>query len=395
MAPRPLGVYIHWPFCESKCPYCDFNSHVRETIDQTRWQAAYLAELACYAKMLEHSEYRLQSLFFGGGTPSLMAPETVAEIISKAKKIWPVSDDLEITLEANPGSVDAAKFAAFAQAGVNRLSMGIQALDDEALRFLGRRHSRAEALDAAQTARRHFPRCSFDLIYARPGQSRDQWRAELTEALEILGADHLSLYQLTIEEGTAFYTDWRAGRLRVPENDHAAALYEMTDEVCAANGMHSYEISNYARPGQGCRHNLVYWRYQDYIGIGPGAHGRLSVGPDKLGTYGHRLPETWLDKVEAHGHGRHAAREETITPDARPIEVLLMGLRLSEGVPLARLETESGGRQWQEIISAEKRAALEGEGYLCDKDPQILRATTPGRLRLNLLIETLLTLGIQ
>ncbi|HEY9537310.1 MAG TPA: radical SAM family heme chaperone HemW, partial [Kiloniellaceae bacterium] len=282
-----FGVYLHWPFCRSKCPYCDFNSHVRESIDQARWRAALLSDLEHAAA--KSGPRRVSSVFFGGGTPSLMPAETVAAALEKIAALWGLPAGTEVTLEANPTSAEAARFAAFARAGVNRLSLGVQALDDAALKFLGRQHSAAEALAALGLARSAFPRISFDLIYARPGQGTRSWRDELAEALA-LQPEHISLYQLTIEEGTAFHGAWRRGELVLPEQEAAATLYEATALHLAEAGLPAYEISNHARPGGECRHNLTYWRYGDYVGIGPGAHGRLSWDGAKHATRQHRAP---------------------------------------------------------------------------------------------------------
>src|SRR5271167_805048 len=285
-AAEPLAVYIHWPFCRSKCPYCDFNSHVRERVDAARWQQALLADLDHHAERVPGRE--VGSVFFGGGTPSLMSPETVATLLERVRACWTVTPDIEVTLEANPNSAEAARFRAFAAAGVNRLSLGVQALDPAALRMLGRAHDRSEAIAAIEHARASFARFSFDLIYARPGQSLAAWRRELDEALMLAG-DHLSVYQLTIEPGTAFATMQRRGELVVPAEEEAAALFETTQDRLAARGLPAYEISNHARPGAECRHNLAYWRYQDYVGIGPGAHGRLTMGDVKYATRQARL----------------------------------------------------------------------------------------------------------
>ncbi|HSI19698.1 MAG TPA: radical SAM family heme chaperone HemW [Sphingomonas sp.] len=324
----PLALYVHWPFCVSKCPYCDFNSHVREEVDQTAWRDALLADLAYEAALLPGR--RLGSIFFGGGTPSLMPPETVAAVIDAAAGAWLFDDDIEITLEANPSSVEAARFADIAQAGVNRVSLGLQALDDKALRFLGRAHDVEEGLAALATAQQAFARVSFDLIYARPGQSLAAWEPELARALAF-GTEHLSLYQLTIEPGTRFATEAAAGRLTIPDGDDAADLFEATRAMTAAAGLPAYEISNHARAGAESRHNLTYWRYRDYAGIGPGAHGRR----DGLATVRHRKPENWLSAVARNGHG--AQSEEPLVPTDRAKEGLLMGLRLREGIDLGRI----------------------------------------------------------
>src|SRR4051812_20125100 len=329
---EPLALYLHWPFCLAKCPYCDFNSHVREAVDQARWQAALRRELATEAARVGRRP--LASIFFGGGTPSLMDPATAAALIADARALFEAPDDLEITLEANPTSVEAAKLREFRAAGVNRLSLGIQALDGAALRFLGRRHSAAEAVAALELGRATFPRLSFDLIYARPGQPEAAWRAELRQALA-LAADHLSLYQLTIEPGTRFATEYARGAFTLPDADEAARLYWATVEEAQHFGLTPYEVSNYAQSGAESRHNLVYWRYGDYLGIGPGAHQRLSLDGALLAARRHRAPEEWLARVERDGHAR--VEEEPLAPQDRAREALLMGLRLAEGIDPARL----------------------------------------------------------
>ncbi|AXC48949.1 coproporphyrinogen III oxidase [Paracoccus suum] len=328
-----FGLYVHWPFCAAKCPYCDFNSHVTASVDQSRWATAYNTEIARLAAELPGRV--LGSIFFGGGTPSLMAPETVAAVIEAARAAWPLANDCEITLEANPTSVEAGRFRGYADAGVDRLSMGIQSLNDPDLRRLGRLHSAAEARAAFDIARAAFPRISFDLIYARQDQTRAAWRAELREALA-MAADHLSLYQLTIEPGTAFGARHACGGLRgLPDEDLGTDLWEDTQEVCVAAGMPAYEVSNHARPGAESRHNLVYWRQGDWAAIGPGAHGRLTLGATRIATEAHRAPGQWLAAVERTGSGE-SLREEIPAPE-RAVEYLLMGLRLSEGVSLGRL----------------------------------------------------------
>ena len=325
---EPLALYVHWPFCVSKCPYCDFNTHVRESVDQGLWRDALLADLAHEAAALP--DRKLTSIFFGGGTPSLMPPETVAAILAAAEQAWGFAPGIEITLEANPSSVEAARFADLAAAGVNRVSLGLQALDNETLAFLGRAHDVAEGLAALDTAQRVFERVSFDLIYARPGQGLADWHAELARALSF-GTEHLSLYQLTIEPGTRFQTEAAAGRLVLPDADRAADLFEMTRALTASAGLPAYEISNHARPGAESRHNLIYWRYQDYAGMGPGAHGR------RLGnaTQRRRKPENWIEAITRNGHGIEA--ETPLVPHERAIEAMLMGLRLAEGVDLDRI----------------------------------------------------------
>ncbi len=323
---QALALYIHWPFCVSKCPYCDFNSHVREEVDQAAWRDALLADMAHEAALLPGRT--VTSIFFGGGTPSLMPPETVAALIAAAGKHWTLAPDIEITLEANPSSVEAARFADLATAGVNRVSLGLQSLHDDALQFLGRAHGVSEGLAALETAQRHFGRVSFDLIYALPGQSLEDWAADLDRALGF-GTDHLSLYQLTIEPGTRFETLVRQGSLVPADPDHMAELFEFTRARTAAGGLPAYEISNHARPGGESRHNLAYWHYRDYAGIGPGAHGRRL----QMATTRHKKPENWLAAVARNGHG--LASEDLLTPTERATEALVMGLRLATGIDLA------------------------------------------------------------
>ena len=382
--PAPsLGLYVHWPFCLSKCPYCDFNSHVRSAIDESRWSAALVRELRHFAESLPGR--RVTSIFFGGGTPSLMAPEKVAAVIAAAGDAWTLDPEIEITLEANPTSVEAGRFAAYRAAGVNRVSLGLQALDDDALAFLGRTHSAGEAVAAVETARRVFARLSFDLIYARPGQTPSQWRSELREALQLAG-EHLSAYQLTIEPATAFHAAWRRGSLVLPEEPRAAALYEATQEILAAAGLAAYEVSNHARPGGECRHNLTYWRYQDYVGVGPGAHGRLTLAGGKWAIRQHRAPEAWLAAVERDGHAtRTRAR---LSPEERLAELVLMGLRLTEGISRAAFRREAGGGP-ETLLDAARLANLRDAGYLV-VDSDGLRVTAAGRQRLNAVTEYLL-----
>jgi oxygen-independent coproporphyrinogen-3 oxidase len=325
------------------------------------------------------------SIFFGGGTPSLMEPATAAAAIERVAQRWSVAPDLEITLEANPSSVESARFAALAAAGVNRVSLGVQALDDRALAFLGRRHDSAEALAALAVAQRHFARVSFDLIYVRPGQSVADWRAELERAAGF-GTEHLSVYQLTIEPGTRFATLAERGELDLPDEEAQAELYEATQEILGATGLPAYEISNHARPGAECRHNLTYWRYGDYVGVGPGAHGRLTVGGAKVATRAHRAPEIWLERVEAQGHGAH--EDVPVEPGERRDEMLLMGLRLAEGVPLSRFRAELGG-DVADLIEPGKLDRLVRGGFL-SVDDQSLRATAAGLQRLNAVLAGLL-----
>jgi putative oxygen-independent coproporphyrinogen III oxidase len=383
----PLGVYVHWPFCKSKCPYCDFNSHVRDGIDQSRWRDALLKELEHAAR--EAPDRRVETMFFGGGTPSLMAPETVGAVIARVKALWDTAADIEITLEANPTSVEAARFAALAQAGVNRVSLGVQALDAASLSFLGREHSADEAIEAIATARRHFARYSFDLIYARPGQTEEAWAAELERAL-VLAGEHLSLYQLTIERGTRFFTEHARGAFALPAEDQAAAMFELTQARLAAAGLPAYEISNHAHPGAACRHNLIYWRYQDYVGIGPGAHGRFAEGrfaeaAGKRATRRASGPEAWLEAVERDGHG--TAETAVVTGQDLVEEALMMGLRLAEGIDRATFASMTGADPVASL--GERRLApLVKAGYL-EVDATHLKATPAGRQRLNAVLERL------
>ena len=339
-----LALYIHWPFCARKCPYCDFNSHVRAEVDQAAWREALLRDLAHEAALTPGEE--LGSIFFGGGTPSLMPPATVAALIEAAAGHWRLAPGVEITLEANPSSVEAANFASLAAAGVNRISLGLQALDDAALRFLGRLHDVGEGLAALDVAQRAFARVSFDLIYARPEQSADAWAGELSRALGF-GTGHLSLYQLTIEAGTRFATLAREGALRPLDDDRAADLWALSRNLTAAAGLPAYEVSNHARPGEESRHNLAYWRYRDYLGVGPGAHGRRHASA----TLRHKKPENWLAAVARSGHG--IAEETGLAPATQASEALLMGLRLSEGVDLADIGARFGFAP-AELIDARK-----------------------------------------
>jgi putative oxygen-independent coproporphyrinogen III oxidase len=381
-ATAPLAVYIHWPFCRSKCPYCDFNSHVREAIDETRWSRALLADLEKQSELARNHE--IVSIFFGGGTPSLMPPDTVAALIERIRTIWPVAPRLEITLEANPNSAEAGRFAAFAAAGVNRLSLGVQALDPAALRFLGRGHNRDEAIAAIALARDIFPRTSFDLIYARPGQTVAAWDGELSEALTLAGT-HLSLYQLTIEPGTAFGNRAQRGDVLTADEDTAAALFEVTQQRLAAAGLPAYEISNHARPGFECRHNLAYWRYEDYLGIGPGAHGRVTRRGTKVAMQQRRSPEGWLAEIE---ETRSALEEATpIARDTAVEEMLMMGLRLTEGVSRASLEALAE-RSIEHLFGASLTRLIEG-GFITLDDERLI-ATAAGRQRLNAVLASLL-----
>ncbi len=363
----PLALYVHWPFCVTKCPYCDFNSHVRESVDQDQWRDALLADLAFEAARLPGR--RLASIFFGGGTPSLMPPATVAAIIEAAFQHWSPEPDLEITLEANPSSVEAGRFAGFASAGVNRLSLGVQALDDAALKLLGRPHDLAAALAALDVAQATFGRVSFDLIYDRPGMTRDGWQAELTRALGF-GTTHLSLYQLTIEPGTRFAALHARGQLVMPDEDTSADLFAITQSVTAAAGVPAYEISNHAAPGMESRHNLTYWRYGDYAGIGPGAHGRR----EGIATLRRKKPEAWLAGVNSAGHGMES--ETPLSVAERTTEALVMGLRLAEGLDAARFGVRSG-TALADAVKPDAVARLVEQGLLA-ASPTGIRLTPAG-----------------
>lgn len=375
-----LSLYVHWPFCRSKCPYCDFNSHVVPAIEQARWRQALLRELAHFA--IETKRRVLGSIFFGGGTPSLMEPATAAALIAAARRHWTTAADLEITLEANPTSSEAGHFAALADAGVNRLSLGVQSFDDAALAFLGRGHSAAEARGAIGLAAGIFRRFSFDLIYARPGQTVAAWRDELAQALAFTPG-HLSVYQLTIEPGTRFY----AQAIPAAEEEIAAALYESTQDVLTAAGLPAYEISNHARPGAECRHNLATWRGDDYVGIGPGAHGRLSGGGTIEALRQIRDPARWLAAVERNGHG--TAERTRLDPAQRADELVMLGLRTGEGISRARFARRTG-RALEEALNGEALAELIEAGFL-ETAGDALRASDTGRQRLNAVIARLLT----
>lgn len=375
-----FALYLHWPFCRAKCPYCDFNSHVRTAIDQSDWQKAYLAELDRVAA--ETPGRILRSVFFGGGTPSLMEGPLVAAILDRVARNWRLTNDVEITLEANPTSVEAARFQAYRAAGVNRVSLGLQALNDADLRRLGRQHSAAEALAAFALARETFPRVSGDLIYARQDQTLPAWRQELRQ-LTALGPDHLSLYQLTVEDGTAFGALARAGKLKgLPDEDLAAEMYLATESICAEAGLLAYEVSNYAASGAESRHNLVYWRMGDYIGIGPGAHGRLTLDGLRYATDTPKSPEAWLKAVDQTGSGE--LPREVISRDAQGTEYLLMALRLSEGASLARYAGLAG-----RPIEENRLLQLQDDGFLT-RDGDRIAASDTGRLLLNRLVLELL-----
>jgi oxygen-independent coproporphyrinogen-3 oxidase len=377
------ALYIHWPFCLKKCPYCDFNSHVRDGVDHDLWQRSLLSDMEREAGIAGGET--LTSIFFGGGTPSLMPPSLVAALLDRAQALWGFAEDIEITLEANPSSVEAAKFAALASAGVNRVSLGVQALDDKQLKFLGRLHGVDEALAALSLAQDHFSRVSFDLIYARPGQTAQEWEAELTRALSF-GTDHLSLYQLTIEPGTRFERLVRDGAFAPLADDPAADLFTLTRQITAAHGIPAYEVSNHARPGQQSRHNLAYWRYQDYAGIGPGAHGRRNA----TATTRHKKPENWLSAIEAQGDGIQEARALPVHEQAA--EAMLMGLRLAEGVDLGALATRFG--MTPADLAAPDRVALYHRQGLLNAQGDHITVTEPGMLVLNSLIAELVPAGL-
>ena len=367
--PAAFGVYVHWPFCLSKCPYCDFNSHVRRAaIDEPRFVRAFTAEIAATAARAP--DRTVSSIFFGGGTPSLMQPKTVAAVLDAIARHWRIAPDAEITLEANPTSVEADRFRGYRSAGVNRVSLGVQALDDRVLAELGRLHTAKEALAAVAVARQTFARYSFDLIYARPQQTPQDWAKELKLALAEAG-DHLSLYQLTIEPETPFAALHAAGKLKTPDDDTARALYDTTQEVCAAHGLPAYEISNHARSGGECRHNLVYWRANEYAGVGPGAHGRLDIDGDRHATATEKRPEAWLEQVERTGHG--LVTDEVLTREEASDEFLLMGLRLTEGIDVGRYVALSG-----RPLDPERLAALRDAGLIENVSPDRLRVTLPG-----------------
>ena len=376
-----FGLYLHWPFCQSKCPYCDFNSHVAATIDQSRWKRAYLAEIDRIAA--ETPGRVLQSVFFGGGTPSLMDPDLVAAILERIRASWPQSNDWEVTLEANPGSVEAGRFLGFSDAGVNRISMGIQALRDEDLRKLGRLHSVAEARKAFDVARKTFKRVSFDLIYARQDQNLASWGVELQEAVA-MAADHLSLYQLTIEDGTAFGDRFAKGGLKgLPNEDLSAEMYDLTQDICDAAGLPAYEVSNHAAPGMESRHNLIYWRGGDYLGIGPGAHGRLTLDGIRWTTEAPRAPGDWLTRVEA---GNRGELPRDVVPGAeRALEYLMMCLRLSEGIDLSRYITLAG------IALSDSKINSLVDIAMIYRTSTGIAAPAKGRLVLNAVIRELAT----
>ena len=379
-----IGLYIHWPFCLSKCPYCDFNSHVVDSVDHSRWEKALVNELTFLSR--NQNQKKLKSIFFGGGTPSLMKPETVFEVIQTAQKLWGVEQPIEITLEANPSSIEYQTFSSFKQAGVNRISLGIQAFDDKALSFLGRSHDRLDAINAIKAAHKSFDKVSFDLIYARPQQTIENWLLELDQALDLAG-EHISVYQLTIEKDTAFSSQYKNRDSEMPSSETAGDFYEVTNERLSSAGLQNYEVSNYAQLGSECQHNMIYWRSEDYLGVGPGAHSRLT---DKRGerraTRSLTSPFSWLREVETNGH---ALVEQTILSISEQLtETIMMGLRLREGVPLKKLNKLTG-KTLDQLFDAEALYLLKKEGYL-SADKFYLRATDSGRQRLNGVVRCLL-----
>lgn len=380
MTAEPFGIYIHWPFCAAKCPYCDFNSHVRTEIEEAGWVRAIECELAYVAAELVSARHPVTSIFFGGGTPSLMSGRAAGAALAAIARHWPVADDVEITLEANPSSVEAGRFRDYREAGINRVSLGVQSLNDRDLKFLGRIHDAAEARAAVKIAQSVFERVSVDFIYGRPDQTQDGWRAELEDAIA-LGTDHLSLYQLTIEENTPFASLARSGALKPLIDDSAADLYEMTQEITERSGLPAYEISNHARPGSECRHNLLYWRYGCYAGVGPGGHGRVGRQGTRLATLCEKLPERWVDLVARQGHGIVEITEIGSADAAR--EHLIMNLRLAEGLDLADYAV-----RWGVVISKDRIDVLADERLVELRDNR-LTATRKGRLVLNSVIAVL------
>jgi oxygen-independent coproporphyrinogen-3 oxidase len=379
-----FGVYVHFPFCAAKCPYCDFNSHVRQKVDEERWLKAALVELTTMAGRLDARPREVGSAFFGGGTPSLMSGRSVGAVLERIGALFPLAADLEVTLEANPTSVDASRFKDYRAAGVDRVSLGVQALDDAALKALGRLHSKAEALAAYDLARRIFPRHSLDLICARPAQTPQAWESELREALA-LEPSHLSIYQLTFEDGTPFEALRKAGKIRPLDDDSAEAQFALTQDMTSAAGLQAYEVSNHAKPGEEARHNLLYWRYGEYLGVGPGAHGRILAQGARCATSTLKMPETWAKKVETDGDGLEV--QTALSAEEQGEEALLMGLRLSEGVSIARIEALLG-----RALKPTKMAELTAQGFIA-KDAGRLRATAQGRFVLNRVIAELAAPG--
>ena len=384
MSANHTGLYIHWPFCAAKCPYCDFNSHVSANIDIEAWRSAYLTSLDYYTYLMP--EITISSIYFGGGTPSLMPPDVVGDIIERMQRNWRVANDVEITLEANPTSIEADKFAGFQAAGVNRVSIGVQALNDADLRFLGREHSAREAHKALDIAGANFDRWSFDLIYARPEQTLQAWEAEL-RAAAALANGHLSLYQLTVERNTPFYYDHKAGKWQLPREDLAADFYHLTQDILEGAGLPAYEISNHAQAGQESVHNQGYWGYRDYIGVGPGAHGRITVNGAKHETTEHRAPQIWLEHVAEKGSGAHPFTP--ITREGQFEESLIMGLRQRSGFDAAAI-AEQTGLALADMLNTDKLETAQSQGWLVYQDGRII-CSREGLLRLNALIAYLLS----
>lgn len=381
---KTLSIYVHWPFCLSKCPYCDFNSHVRDDIDEAAWARSLVRELDHYRAL--SGPRTISSVFFGGGTPSLMSASTVEKVLTRISDNWSCDDNIEITLEANPTSVEAGKFAGFAAAGINRLSLGIQALNDADLKALGREHNVAEARGAIDLCQKYFTRSSFDLIYARMGQTLQQWEQELTQALD-MAVGHLSLYQLTIERGTAFYHAHKKGRIILPGEDLAADMYDLTQAICEDRGIPSYEISNHASPGQESRHNLTYWTYADYVGVGPGAHGRLTIDGTLYALSQDRSPEKWLKNVAEFGHATD--HKQALIAQSKAEEMIMMGLRLRQGIDLKSFESRVG-QKIDNFIDDQYLQRLFELGYM-EMDDRRLRATALGMPLLNGLLGQILT----
>ena len=375
-----FGIYVHWPFCAAKCPYCDFNSHVRAQVDEAAWAGGIARELDYVASLQGAKRPAVETIFFGGGTPSLMGGKSAGTVLDTIARLWPVSGNVEVTLESNPASADAGRLRDYRAAGINRLSLGVQALNDADLKALGRLHGVAEAKAALALAIATFDRVSLDLIYARPAQTVAQWREELRQALAF-GTEHLSLYQLTIEPATPFATLARTGALKIPDDDTAAALYETTQKLTEAAGLPAYEISNHARSGAECRHNLLYWRYGDYAGVGPGAHGRLQLGRRRFATSSERLPERWQEQVLSRGHG--FVEDVEIPADDAAREHLLMALRLREGLDLAAYES-----RWEIALDRSRIGALARDGFVSLVQGR-LAATAKGRMVLNSVIAEL------
>ena len=374
-----MGVYIHWPFCKSRCPYCDFNAHMRDNIDQEQWAVAYLRSLEFYAKKIPDKQ--VISIFFGGGTPSLMEAGLVASIIDKVQFLWSVANDIEITLEANPTSIENDKLIAFKDAGINRLSLGVQAFKNDDLKFLGREHNVEEALRAIELAKKYFNKSSFDLIYARPNQRLSDWEVELRRAIE-LSNGHLSLYQLTIERNTPFFMRYSRGEFLIPDDIKGAEFYHLTQDVMEGSGLPAYEVSNHANIGNECRHNLIYWHMADYIGIGAGAHGRFTIAGNKYSTRDHSAPEIWLELVNDNGHGSHDWR--IISQKECFYEILMMGLRLRDGLSIDRIE-ELSRKRFYDMIDQEKLQTVISQKWAI-KDGDNIRLTREGLLRLNAII---------